>query len=827
MARLCGRCVNIDIRGLFYSDFCKFARFLPVASDLEDDSELLTIEENAIVTRQRENFLNDIDFDFDEERRLLTSFLDSISYRGAKDGAGVKCFLEDQVFAELKHNRFARPFGRLSELKSRAANCDICALLLDARLWRLVGVSGENEDAESYMKTPTGIVEATAADHFCFLFPLWPILKVMWHDYFNTPNELCLLIVPTENVCPLSSVDDCFFDRRRDLRTVCLLDDHKGLWQGLPPLVIWPSVCQWLTESNHIIQGQPSIELGATKSTSFMLIDVSRSRIVKVASFEGYCYAALSYVWGAARTSEKWCQDIQEFHDRKWNKPVPFSLHNLPATLRDAITICHELGIPYLWVDSLCIAQNQATEKQDAIADMGHIYRGCYLCIVAAADGGVHDSLPGIGIQRKQKRLEINNINIGICPSPLRETVHASKWNSRGWVFQESTLAPRCLVVLKDQVFLQAGRSIRCEAVALDIGNNYERPQDDYKEEPLTSLSLFESGSDPSTAFSVYKDMVQNYSRRDLTFATDVEDAFRGLLLSLEKRFHLNTHLSLPVATRLGQSLNWFCLNSKTWTADKESIQRLNADGRPYAPSWTWLSRIGQISYTTIPSDNTVSFEPCFSGAAQLLNSHTKLPAPGLESRFATALPPSSHFHNTAIPSLASPLLLKTPIFHSDHITLVGLDTTITNWLKEISKHRYVLDDGTTSNSTTDIYVLPIAYWNVTTGSMQPGSAAGDIGAALLVELWDYPFLTPKQWTADLISDSATITTNTHSLGSSAAATAHPSQVTRKLTPTELRDGVFLARRLGIVPFGLARMRARVTKEHDGADGLKACVLLC
>ncbi|KAK5321687.1 hypothetical protein LTR70_004077, partial [Exophiala xenobiotica] len=148
-----------------------------------------------------------------------------------------------------------------------------------------------------------------------------------------------------------------------------------------------------------------------------------------------------------------------------------------------------------------------------------------------------------------------------------------------------------------------------CEPVDVDIGNDYDNPQQDYKEEPLTNLSLYTAGIYLSSVLSIYKDMVQDYTRRELSFQDDAEDAFRRLLLALEKRFSLRTHMALPVSD-FARSLNWFCLKAETWNdATQGRMQRENANGQPSAPSWTWLSGVGPISYNTIPLNNMVDIE--------------------------------------------------------------------------------------------------------------------------------------------------------------------------------------------------------------------------
>jgi hypothetical protein len=58
---------------------------------------------------------------------------------------------------------------------------------------------------------------------------------------------------------------------------------------------------------------------------------------------------------------------------------------NLLPAYQDAISITKKLGLQYLWIDSLCIVQDDVHDKRTQIAQMGTIYRNSYLTI--AADG--------------------------------------------------------------------------------------------------------------------------------------------------------------------------------------------------------------------------------------------------------------------------------------------------------------------------------------------------------------------------------------------------------------------------------------------------------
>ncbi|KAJ4362448.1 hypothetical protein N0V83_010541 [Neocucurbitaria cava] len=78
------------------------------------------------------------------------------------------------------------------------------------------------------------------------------------------------------------------------------------------------------------------------------VIDIRTRSVIKA---QPDCiYAALSYVWGGPQYI------INDAQMRK----LPFCLPEPPVlsqTLVDAMALCHQIGIGYLWVDALCITQ--------------------------------------------------------------------------------------------------------------------------------------------------------------------------------------------------------------------------------------------------------------------------------------------------------------------------------------------------------------------------------------------------------------------------------------------------------------------------------------
>ncbi|KAK3613537.1 hypothetical protein LTR56_027824, partial [Elasticomyces elasticus] len=106
-----------------------------------------------------------------------------------------------------------------------------------------------------------------------------------------------------------------------------------------------------------------------SSSITIRAIDVTRHCIVDLN--DGERYVTLSYVWGDAE--QLWFKREEEMSLRR-----PRSLfskqHLIPRTVRDAIRLVREIGERYLWVDALCIIQDDDDDRLEQIQHMGDIY---------------------------------------------------------------------------------------------------------------------------------------------------------------------------------------------------------------------------------------------------------------------------------------------------------------------------------------------------------------------------------------------------------------------------------------------------------------------
>lgn len=66
-------------------------------------------------------------------------------------------------------------------------------------------------------------------------------------------------------------------------------------------------------------------------------------------------YAVLSYVWGCK--PDLWLEKKTEEYLKTAGNILPTN-ERIPRTIRDALTFCRKTKIPYIWVDSLCIIQD-------------------------------------------------------------------------------------------------------------------------------------------------------------------------------------------------------------------------------------------------------------------------------------------------------------------------------------------------------------------------------------------------------------------------------------------------------------------------------------
>ncbi|UPL02287.1 hypothetical protein LCI18_013221 [Fusarium solani-melongenae] len=293
------------------------------------------------------------------------------------------------------------------------------------------------------------------------------------------------------------------------------------------------------------------------------LIHVGAKRLVP---FDPACrYVALSYVWGSTDCNEPQLllDNLLAFQDVG---SLEAMWEQLPRTIRHSIDFVRQIGEEYLWVDRLCIVQNDDVSKQEQISHMAFIYGSAYFTLVAAAAYRASEGLKGIK---------------GAMPPMVSDSwsagghyglVAGSAWNRRGWTLQELVFSQRSLFFHDNAVTWECHCAVWHEHTPLEdlsmkncLGT-YASDTRGFHYSPWPNLEDF------------YQ-LAASYSRRQLTFPTDILPAFTGITTALTRSFPGGFLFGLPEVA-FDVALLWRTTGGASFR---------HQVGAASVPSWSWM----------------------------------------------------------------------------------------------------------------------------------------------------------------------------------------------------------------------------------------------
>jgi hypothetical protein len=365
----------------------------------------------------------------------------------------------------------------------------------------------------------------------------------------------------------------------------------------------WMEICQ---REHEVCNNRQAIPFSAMEP-HFRLIDVgngTESPVHLVSSKDivgGFNYITLSHRW--TEETDKTKLTRSNFNDYLTFMPYM----DWPATFRQTISISRRLHIQYVWIDSLCIIQDQqdwAIQSQL----MHRIYTGGVLNLAEVAPPAMANSL------LHRNPLEISpcilsgrvseygtSVRQFLCwrPNEFRDRVDRSPLYRRGWTFQERLLSKRTV---------HFGHQLYWECAALrasetfPIGINYpDQPAlvDDFVQRLKTQLQTPRPGQDKANTaralHSIWCSIVSFYSNTELTKETDRLVAISGIATSIMTRyaFQSDDYIAATWKPCLPEQLLWARdENCSHWSKDKGNFD--------HAPSWSWASCSGRTKFTKI-----------------------------------------------------------------------------------------------------------------------------------------------------------------------------------------------------------------------------------
>ncbi|EKJ70708.1 hypothetical protein FPSE_09078 [Fusarium pseudograminearum CS3096] len=294
------------------------------------------------------------------------------------------------------------------------------------------------------------------------------------------------------------------------------------------------------------------------------LVDVVDRRLVKATTKDRYL--ALSYVNGSHRNEpQEFMQllksNLAAFEDRLPNL-------DMPQTYLDAMWLAKKLGIRYIWIDRICITQDNREEMEDHTKHMAYVFANAYLVIVAAS-GDIHTGLPSLDPKRSTRGIRTTG-------RTHQELVAASSWYTRGWTLVERIYSRRSVFFFEDSV-------------------TWECHCDTWQGSPNSVMKKLRGGRQecvgaiPDAVFAFqhprwpdldeYARYVMEYSARKLTLVDDTLPAFSGITHVLSRSFPGGFIYGMPIMF-LDIALLW---------RPHASIRRRALSRPPFLPSWSWM----------------------------------------------------------------------------------------------------------------------------------------------------------------------------------------------------------------------------------------------
>ncbi|KAI1846946.1 hypothetical protein JX266_006821 [Neoarthrinium moseri] len=338
------------------------------------------------------------------------------------------------------------------------------------------------------------------------------------------------------------------------------------------------------------------------------LIDVAENRIVDAS--EEYSYVALSYLWGGKDMLKLTKQNLMTLR-----QPKALSGANLPQTIADAIKIVRLLGERYLWVDALCIIQDDDETRDYLITHMTSVYANAILTIVAADGADADFGIRGLkGISSPRDNPCVLELGEGtVLNSPGGSGIGESMWNDRGWTFQEYLFSRRRLIFVGQSVRWECSTSCYCEEYTEANILPTEESCSQYESDNTPIRRAFRHLPPKFPTMIGYDTLVSGYNGRQLTYSEDAVAAFSGVINALEPYYHGGFLWGLPVMF-LDISLLWRARlhqNSEPGTSrfHRRSDPRLPGSRFLHAPTWSWAGWQGQVeSASTWRNEDWVMF---------------------------------------------------------------------------------------------------------------------------------------------------------------------------------------------------------------------------
>jgi Heterokaryon incompatibility protein (HET) len=160
-------------------------------------------------------------------------------------------------------------------------------------------------------------------------------------------------------------------------------------------------------------------------------IDVREERLVEIKAPQRY--VALSYVWGQAPSFRLLKGNLARLSEAGGLRAIQGVLSR---TIKDAMQLVSLIGERYLWIDALCLVQDDPVDMSHGIENMDIIYEGALATVVAANGKDQNSRLTGISDVERDTQQPVRQVVPGVKMTIIEgvyDYLGVAHYSTRGW----------------------------------------------------------------------------------------------------------------------------------------------------------------------------------------------------------------------------------------------------------------------------------------------------------------------------------------------------------------------------------------------------------
>ncbi|KAI0414845.1 heterokaryon incompatibility protein-domain-containing protein [Xylaria grammica] len=302
-------------------------------------------------------------------------------------------------------------------------------------------------------------------------------------------------------------------------------------------------------------------------------------------------YVALIHRWGDFNGVMTTTKSLRDFETR-------LPIEKLPRAFQDIFLLLKRLGLRYVWVDIICIVQDDDAEWTREAAAFGTIFDNAYLTVAASstldASSGTSLANPQYSNYHPIHPSRSGGLYVSAYKLFSFDELESLPLYSRAWIMQEVLFSNKILHIGRDQLYWQCGHTFEAENGEIKIGTQLRTALAAIWVKQILDDTYYEK-----LCFS-WCELLTAYSRCQMSFA---EDKLPGLSNIAAKISNVN-----PVPYIQGHWFpSWRCSAcSLLWFAAKHGLRTPSRERRPsrtifptqtVEPSWSWAFLDGPIEF--------------------------------------------------------------------------------------------------------------------------------------------------------------------------------------------------------------------------------------